>query len=492
MLGNIFLKILEMSITASFAVLVVLVARLILKKAPKVFSYVLWGAVLFRLLCPFGFELPVSLIPDIGTVGGNYVMFDGQLDFSNTAGGVFDQAEALPDENFVGSVHTQPQFMKTLVLFARYIWIIGILLISVYAAVSYVKLRRSVITASPLRDNIYIADGISSPFVMGIFRPKIYLPSSLDESERSYIILHEQYHIRRGDNVVKSIAFAALSLHWFNPFAWIAFIVSGKDMEMSCDEAVVKKMGTEILPDYMSSLLSLATGKRIIAGMPLAFGEGDTKGRIHNLINVKKPAFWIILVSVAVCVVLTLCLLIDPVSDIEADADGQNEFVEAIVSDNATVWFDHSNDGKLGCGCKKDITLNDFPDVVFSREGGISATKNGKTVNLFSGMPVYKVYIADVTGDGLSDLCAQVNHGSGLIDSRIIVYDYAKSNLYEMEDRGYHDYILSLYGDRLTVTEFVYGIVSDDTADPLMTERGYLGFKDNELCIVPPSTLHMH
>ena len=151
------------------------------------------------------------------------------------------------------------------------------LVMVLYAMVSYIRLRRKLITASLLRDNIYLADEIAFPFVMGLLRPKIYLPSSMAEQEQPYILMHEQHHIRRRDPVIKALAFLALCIHWFNPLVWVAFIMAGKDMEMSCDEAVVRKMGTGILADYTASLLSLATGKHIIAGMPLAFGEGDTK-----------------------------------------------------------------------------------------------------------------------------------------------------------------------------------------------------------------------
>ena len=198
-----------------------------------------------------------------------------------------------------------------------YVWMGGVLVMSISGFVTYLRLRRKLVTASRLRDNIYLADEIDSPFVMGLIRPKIYLPSAMEEREQSYIILHEQHHIRRLDHIVKTLAFAALCVHWFNPLVWAAFILSGKDMEMSCDEAVVRKMGAQIRADYAASLLSLATGKRIIAGMPLAFGEGNTKSRIKNLANWRKPVFWVVFVAVIACVVLAVCLLTNPAADHE-------------------------------------------------------------------------------------------------------------------------------------------------------------------------------
>ena len=187
-------------------------------------------------------------------------------------------------------------------------WLTGMALLLLYSVISLLRLRRRLVGAVRLEDNIYLADYIPSPFVMGLFRPKIYLPSTLTETERGYILRHEQYHLRRRDHVVKLLSFLALCVHWFNPLMWAAFILAGKDMEMSCDEAVVRELGEDIRADYSASLLSLATGRRIVAGMPLAFGEGDTGSRIRNLLNWKRPQPWIIAVCAVVCVgLIALC-----------------------------------------------------------------------------------------------------------------------------------------------------------------------------------------
>lgn len=318
-------RLLNMSLTAGVVIVFVLLLRLLLKKAPKVISYALWGIVLFRLLCPvsvesrfslFGFlNAPVSesgtLTSRIEYVPDNIVHME-YPEIVLPVPGVDDAVNnALPR----GGEQLAADPLEAPVTIATYVWMSGILAMAVYAVVSYTRLRRKLITASPLRDNIYLADEITSPFVMGLFRPKIYLPSSIEEQEQPYIIMHEQHHIRRFDHVVKALAFTALCIHWFNPLVWVAFIMAGKDMEMSCDEAVVKKMGAGVLADYTASLLSLATGKHIIAGMPLAFGEGDTKGRIRNLANWKKPAFWVILAAVIACITLAVCLLTNPKQD---------------------------------------------------------------------------------------------------------------------------------------------------------------------------------
>lgn len=317
-----FPKILNMSLTASVAIVFAMLLRLLLKKAPKVISYALWGVVLFRLLCPVSFESGISLFglfetPTVGATDRTSIVEYIPSNIVHTeypevvlpVPGIGDTiTEALPK----GEEQLRADPLEGPIFIATYVWWGGILVMAIYGIVTWLQLRRRLVTASPLRENIYLADDIDSPFVMGLVRPKIYLPSEMEQREQSYIILHEQYHIRRLDHIVKALAFVALCIHWFNPFVWVAFILSGKDMEMSCDEAVVLKLGTEIRADYTASLLSLATGKRIIAGMPLAFGEGNTKGRIKNLANWKKPTFWVVLISVISCVVLAVCLLTNP------------------------------------------------------------------------------------------------------------------------------------------------------------------------------------
>ena len=318
-------KLLNMSLTASVAIVFVLLLRLMLKKAPKVISYALWAVVLFRLLCPVSIESSFSLfgLMDAPTTESTALTTSIEYVPENIVHTEYP-AVTLPVPGVSDAINsTLPSGQEQLVAdpleapttIATYVWIAGVLVMAAYSVISYRRLRQKLLTASPLRDNIYLADEITSPFVMGLVRPKIYLPSDMEEREQAYIIRHEQHHIRRGDHIAKALAFLALSIHWFNPLVWVAFICSNKDMEMSCDEAVVKKMGAGILADYTASLLSLATGKHIIAGMPLAFGEGDTKGRIRNLANWRKPAFWVVLVAVIACIALAVGLMTNPAED---------------------------------------------------------------------------------------------------------------------------------------------------------------------------------
>ena len=322
-------KLLNMSLTASIAIVCVLLLRLLLKKAPKVISYALWAVVLFRLLCPvsissnlslFGFmDVPITDTA-VRTSSIEYVPEDiVHTEIPEVTIPVPGVSETINNALPEGREQLVADPLEAPVAIGTYVWLAGVLVMAGYSVVSYVRLKKKLLIVSPLQGNIYLADEITTPFVMGLIRPKIYLPSDMEEGQQSYIILHEQHHIRRGDHIMKALAFLALSIHWFNPLAWVAFLYSNKDMEMSCDEAVVKKLGDGILADYTASLLSLATGKRIIAGMPLAFGEGDTEGRIRNLANWKKPAFWVVLVAVIACIALGVGLLTNPANEDESE-----------------------------------------------------------------------------------------------------------------------------------------------------------------------------
>ena len=315
-------KLLNMSLTASVAIVCVLLLRLFLKKAPKVISYALWAVVLFRLLCPVSIESGLSLFGLMDAPTTNTTNRTSSIEYvpENIVHTEFPEV-AIPVPGISETInHRLPQGEEQLVAdpleapvaIGTYIWLGGLLVMAVYSIVSYIRLHRKLLIASPLEKNIYLADEITTPFVMGLIHPRIYLPSDTGEQQLSYIILHEQHHIKRGDHIIKALAFLALSIHWFNPLVWVAFVYANKDMEMSCDEAVVKKMGAGILADYTASLLSLATGKTIIAGMPLAFGEGDTKGRIRNLANWRKPAFWVVLVAIIAGSALGIGLLTNP------------------------------------------------------------------------------------------------------------------------------------------------------------------------------------
>ena len=307
-----FPNLMDINLTATVVILFVICMRQFLKGAPKIFSYALWGIVLLRLLVPVSIESSMSFVPErtefSSMVEVNEVLpeiqfetlqdrVDNEWYLENTP-----QGEPLPQ---VRRVLTAQDYLT-------FVWLFGIGVMLLSSFVCYWKLRRKLRVVIPYKKGIWIADDIDTPFVMGLLRPKIYLPGNLEPKERKYIIAHERHHIRRGDHIFKALGFLALAIHWFNPFVWAAFVLAGRDMEMSCDEAVIRKLGPDIRADYSVSLLNLATGHRQFSLTPLAFGEGNTSGRVRNLAKWKKPAVWVILLCLVLCVVLAVCLLTDP------------------------------------------------------------------------------------------------------------------------------------------------------------------------------------
>lgn len=308
---TLFLNILNMSVIASYVIILVLLIRIFLKKAPKFFSYILWSVVFIRLICPFSFESIISIVP----TGNNTITQEFQYrklpdtinnnsainEVGNTASFNSDQIE---------SVIKQPVY--SWVKIVSIIWVLGLFILFLYSLVITIRLSRSLRNKCWIVDNIYETDSIMTPFVLGIMKPKIYLPTFLNEEERAYIIRHEQTHIRRRDHIIKPIAALIVYLHWFNPLAWIAFFQMSKDMELSCDERVIIEAGTEIKKKYASSLLKLSTERWNIGGTPLAFGENSTKNRIKNILNYKKPAFIIMIPITFLLIVVIIALLTNP------------------------------------------------------------------------------------------------------------------------------------------------------------------------------------
>ena len=325
MLETVFLKLLDMTAAGSLVILALLPVRLLLKKAPKAFSYALWAVVLLRLLCPFTLKAPLSLMPAIEPVAESYALSqepisptDAGLAAWQLAGDILnggigsqhvrtDQTDAWGNREYVIT-----DWWNVLLLSGQYLWLAGLAAMLLAGAFSWLRLRLRLREAMQESPGIWLAENIPTPFVLGLLKPRIYLPMGLTLQEREFILLHEWQHIRRGDPLLKLLAYCALCLHWFNPLVWLAFHLSCKDMEMSCDEAVLKKMGGQIRADYAAALLTLATDRRHLGITPLAFGEGDPKGRIRNLSRWKKPALWILITAGLSCAVLALCLLTDP------------------------------------------------------------------------------------------------------------------------------------------------------------------------------------
>ena len=355
---RLFLTVLGMSGTASLVILAVLPARLALRRAPKAFSYVLWAVVLFRLLCPFSIESPFSLAPRVQVRSREWddrdmVTVDvSQREVTITVGDTPASRPELPGDGAlaVPEAPNLPQPDAPVMAapaapepwrIAGTVWLIGAGLLMGYSLLSLLRLRRKLVGWTPLdgEENVRLADHIPSPFVLGLVRPRIYLPSDLPERERDYVLLHERTHIRRFDHVTRALAWLALTVHWFNPLVWLAFYLAGKDMEMSCDEAVLRKMGREIRADYSSSLLRLSAGGRLPVG-PLAFGGGNLQSRIKNVLYYKKPALWVM--------GLALIAVVCAGAALGTDFGGAQKSPDAGLEDlSADLTFSLNKDGTL-------------------------------------------------------------------------------------------------------------------------------------------------
>ena len=365
--------------------------------------------VLFRLLCPISFETPVSIVPHLPDTSTGYNLADESIDLAGAGmaayqavgdllnGGLGVQHIPTTEVTEAGMTrYVMADWWSVWILFGKYVWAAGMAVMLLYSAFSYRRIKKQTEIAVPIRDNIWIADDIKSPFVIGFVRPRIYLPGNLGEKEQEYIILHEQHHIRRFDHISKALAFLALTIHWFNPLVWLAFGLACKDMEMSCDEAVIRKLGGKVRADYSASLLSLATGRRIIAGSLLAFGEGDTKGRIRNLAKWKKPAVWVLILAMVVCLILGVCLLTDRVN-----RNGQHIGITFYYGNVTEQMSDGSNPYVI-------LACNDGTVKTFYYEAGnedISNDLPGKNVRI-------RARLQDITGHLFTSEVMQVHNDS--------------------------------------------------------------------------------
>ncbi len=327
-LEHLFIEILNMSLTASAVILAVLLLRLALRRAPRIFSYALWAVVLFRLLCPFSFTSGVSLLGFWQEKSGDY----GRMNYISETAVYSSPAAEMTSVSYGGSNVPEPgtdslnrpsfpdpaavsaQMFPLWLRAGARVWALGVLLLLVCGLVSCVRLRRRLQNAVPLGGGLWQTGGFGTPFVFGLIRPRIYIPAGVDMEHADYIILHERIHIRRGDHIFRLLACLALCLHWFNPLVWLACTLSGRDMEMSCDEAVLQKAGTGVKKAYSASLLALAAGEGNGSprGVPLAFGEREPETRIRNVLRFQRPAAATIVVVCLICLLAAVLLLANP------------------------------------------------------------------------------------------------------------------------------------------------------------------------------------
>lgn len=569
-MNELFLKIINMSISASWLVLAVLILRFVLKKAPKWINVLLWGIVAIRLICPFSFESTLSLIPSAETIPLNIGM-DTTPTINSGISAINNAVNPIISQSNTPMAGASVNLLQITIGIYEYIWIFGMIALALYTAISYWRLCRKVDTAVRYKDNIFQSENVSFPFVLGIIKPRIYLPFKMNGQYLEHVVAHEQAHICRKDHWWKPLGFLLLMIHWFNPLMWLAYVLLCRDIELACDEKVIKELGNEQRGDYTQALVACSINRRMIAACPLAFGEVSVKERVKSVMNYKKPAFWVIIISVIVCVGVAVCFLTNPKQDsytlrIVVPAGSQEKFVytdeevstirnsikiwsgdglgdtEVILSpvnkttetrytatylthgmpvefdaekdtwfkigvnmqnstnediivyvevENVEVrivdeinsvikWFDYT-ENPSAMDDESTINLPIYPDVTFSHnQAQIIASKPFDTSELtdhtilITGMPIWNAYFADLTGDDYPEICATYTFGSGIIDSRIIIYDYAKGSSYELSDRGYFDFTLRLN----EADGYLYVDKTKYNTDELV-ETGRLVFKNN-------------
>ena len=317
-MSGIFLKLLNLSISASWLVLVVLALRLVLKRAPKWVNVLLWGMVALRLMLPFSIESALSLIPSAETLSPEVVRFDPAPTITSGVEFIDNAVNPSLSESFAAAPLASVNPLYVWTYLAGWVWLIGLAAMLAYALVSYLRLRRRVSASIPLRENIYVCDEVPSPFILGIVHPRIYLPSALDEAQRGSVLSHERAHLARRDHWWKPLGYALLAVYWFNPLLWLAYTLLCRDIELACDERVLRGMDAGQVKDYSSALLACSVPRRMLAACPLAFGEVGVGARVKNALRYKKPAFWVVAASVAVCVVVAVCFLTNPRTDTDA------------------------------------------------------------------------------------------------------------------------------------------------------------------------------
>ena len=290
-MSSIFLKLLNMSITASWLILAVILARLLLKKAPKWIPCILWGLVAVRLICPFSLESVFSLIPSSETIPSN-IALQNEPHINSGITVINEAVNSVITESFAPALDTSVNPLQVIIPIAAAVWIAGIVVMLAYALVSYLKLKKTVSVCVPIKEGILSCDEVKAPFILGVLRPVIYVPSSMQGETLDYVLRHETAHLQRRDHWWKPLGFLLLSVYWFNPLCWIAYILLCRDIEMACDEKVIRDMDKGDMAAYSQALLDCSFPRKRIAACPLAFGEVGVKERVKGVLNYKKPALW--------------------------------------------------------------------------------------------------------------------------------------------------------------------------------------------------------
>ncbi|MBQ4613122.1 MAG: hypothetical protein IJB26_06240 [Clostridia bacterium] len=339
----VFLQILNMSLTASWLVLAVVILRVLLKRAPKAIRCVLWAFVGLRLACPFSIESALSLIPSAKPIPDT-ITTDATPTINSGVPAVNAVVNPVLSQSFTPNPGDSVNPMQILAFVAAVAWLVGIAVLLVYAAVSFWRVRRQVGASLHLRDNVYLCDGLPSPFILGILRPRIYLPTGLDDEATAHILAHEQAHLRRRDHWWKPLGYLLLTVHWFNPIVWVAYILLCRDIELACDERVARTLDEDGKAAYSSTLLACGAHRRMVTACPLAFGEVGIKARVKSVLSYKKPTLWILLAAVLAAVAVAIGFLTNPTNKMPPDGTYRAEQSVCIVDHGSVSSYGMLND----------------------------------------------------------------------------------------------------------------------------------------------------
>ena len=360
---EIFLKLFNMSVTASWLILAVLIARALMKKAPKWINCTLWALVGIRLVNPFSFESIMSLIPSTETITSENFYYSSAPTISSGVETFNRAVNPVISESLAPTQGASVNPTQILGFALGVVWLAGVILMVCYVLISYLRLKKTVSTSMPLKENQYICDEVKTPFILGFIRPKIYLPSGVDEETTNYVIAHEKAHLKRKDHLWKPIGFLLLSVYWFNPLMWLSYILLCRDIELACDEKVIKQMEGNDKKAYSEALLSCSAPQKMITACPVAFGEVGVKQRIKSVLDYKKPAFRMIAVAVIASIVVAVCFLTDPVDT--SSENESNPFSEENFSEEEPVSA-NGEDGSFTWTCNPMAGATWWYTVIFT------------------------------------------------------------------------------------------------------------------------------
>lgn len=423
-MAEVFQKLLNMSIAAGWLILAVVVLRFVLKKAPKRFVLLLWAVVGLRLALPWSIESALSLIPSAETLPQGIMLErtpelnTGITALNNAINPGFTQA-------FMPETGSSANPLQVLLPIASALWLAVSVLMLLWALLSYMRLRHSVAEAVRVEGNVYECEKVASPFVLGLFRPRIYLPLGLSDGARTQVLAHEQAHIARGDHIIKPLGWLILSAHWYNPLVWLAYALFCRDIELACDERVIRSMPAAGRADYSQALLDLSRPRHSVGACPLAFGEASVKGRVKSVLSYKKPAFWLVVLAIVVCIGAAVCFLTDPKAKEDAgDAD------TVTIAAQLPKFIPDAADG-----------------IAESAPGPVLEAAQARVLELAAGLDVVDISAAEIT---TLELCAETpcQDGGTLYLYGLAASFYADGDWFTLLKSGLPtDYLLMLCKD---------------------------------------------